>query len=940
MNKLARFCAYFAQKTVLSLNVFFLPLLLLLDAPLVKGATITSVGSGNWNSTTINAPWPLGIVPSSGDNVVISSGNTINLTNSPTIVDVTINGSGILNLNTNNCTLTVNGNFTMNSTGAINGNGTSRLVSIAGNLIIAGTNNVIQNVAITTGAAISITGTLTLNTANTAAKSFGSFVNNGVFTNSANNVPLTIRGDFVNNGTFTQGTGRVTFTGAASNTVSGSAASTGFGGGITVNKGTSQSNVLEVTNVITLSNGGLTLTNGTFKLSSASTMTPFTSDPNIPANARLWNNGGTMNSSASIDWTLLGAIRVDAGSINFGTATDDRIAPNSSGATSGLVEVNGGTLSVTGRISSGTNPWIYNMTGGLTLLGTLGNTTAGRDVFNLDNSTGGVFTMSGGTLTIVNKGGSAGENLGYHNTAVLGGGFTGGVLQMGNSSTTTGSIMRVESSRPIYNMVINAPSSTVQIQSPAAPSATTALQISNDLTVVNGVLDISNQGTFIGGDWTNQSAVTDPLVQGTNSVTFNGSAAQVFANSGSANGAVFYNVLFNNTFATTPQITLNNNLTATNGLTLTAGKVNLNSNTLTLGLSGAAPGTPLRSADFLYGGTFTRWFGTTAIAIANVAGLFPMGTSAGDYRPLWVGYSSNLTTAGVISVVHSPTYPATYVAASHTDASWGNTLQGVSNSLWTISTSTLAFNGSTGIVRYGGTGFGVNTLTDLDASLLASVIGTHGAATNVNTTYEVNRTALSTANIANSWRIGTRNTFASPLPISLLEFKAIADEDDVDLIWSTASEKNNSHFDIEHSLNGLDFTEIDSIPAAGNSNMLKNYFTEDHAPAKSINYYRLKQTDFDGKISRSHVVAVQFNGKPFTYQVYPNPAKGVFTFKTNALENEIQSLEITNALGQNVYFKNGFTSDLDLSDKADGIYYLRIKTADKTFTEKLVVKNK
>lgn len=734
----------FLYKTgIFLLLLFFLP-------HTSKAATVTTVGNGNWNSVVVGLPWPLGIVPSATDVVIIDNNDIVTLTTNQSIAGVTLNVGATLNLSTNTRTLTVNGNFMMNNNSAINGNANSRAVVISGDLVVSGPNKTIQNVVLSvTGTFWNVSGTILFNTGNSASKFFGHVLNDGTITNNTSNVPFTVSGNFTNNGTFTSGTGRVTFTGATSNTISGTAASTGFGGGITVNKGNSQNNVLEVTSVITMLNGGLILSNGTFKLSSASTIVPFTADPNIPLNAKLWNNGGTMNSTASIDWTILGYIHVSAGSLNFGTAINDRMAPNSSGATSGVIEISGGTLTATGRISSGTNAWRYIMSGGTASLGTLGNNTGGRDVFNLDNATNGVFSMSGGTLIICNKGGSAGENLGYHNSATLGTGFTGGVLQMGTAGTTTGTIMKVLTSIPIYNLRILANNCTVQVQSPAAP-VVTSVQVTNDLTIQDGTLDLSSLDLLVGGDWTNASAVADPLIQGTRRVTLNGTQAQTVTNTGSSNAMVFYNMEINNSFGTIPQITLSNTLNTTNGFTLSQGVVNLNSNTLTLGTSAAAAGTLGRTAGWLYGGTFTRWFNTPSIAIGNIAGLFPMGTDQGDYRPLWVAYSANLTTGGQVHVQHNPTYPATYVIASHNDASWGNLLEGVSNSVWNVSSTTLAFNGNTGQIRFGGTGFGTNALTDLNASLLASVVGAHAAATNVNTTYEANRTTLSTANLTNA----------------------------------------------------------------------------------------------------------------------------------------------------------------------------------------------
>ncbi len=914
----------------------FILFFLILIQNRANSATVTTVGNGNWNSTVIGLPWPLGIVPSATDVVIIDNNDIVNLTSNQSIGGVFLNVGATLNMNTNTRTLTVNGSFLMANNSTINGNATSRALVITGDLVIAGPNKTIQNIAISVaGTFWNVSGNITLNTGNTASKYFGNFLNDGTFINNSNNVPFTVGGNFTNNGTFTSGTGRVTFTGATSNTISGSAASTGFGGGITVNKGTSQNNILEVTSVITMVNGGLNLNNGTFKLSSASTIVPFTSNPNILANERLWVNGGTINSTASIDWTLEGALRVDAGSLNFGTAINNRIAPNSTSASTGLIEINGGTLTATGRISSGTDPWIYTMTGGLCQLGTIGNNSPGRDVFNLDNSASGVFSMSGGTLMICNKAGSVGQNLGYHNTATLGSGFTGGILQMGYASTTAGSIIRIESSIPIYNLVINAPGSTVQVQSPATPT-TSFLQITNDLTVTAGVFDISNQDIEIGGDWINASATADPLIEGTRRVTFDGMASQSISNTGSANGMVFSNIIVNNTSTVIPQVTLNTTLQAQNGLTLTAGKVNLNSNTFTLGTSAAAPGTLLRTADFVYGGTFTRWFPTALFAIGNAAGLFPMGTSQDDYRPLWVGYSSNLTTGGMISVLHNPTYPSTYVSATHADASWGSTLEGVSNSIWVVTSSALAFNGSTGIIRFGGTGFGNNNLTDMNASLLASVVGTHGAATNVNTTYEVNRTALSTAELVNSWRIGTRNVLSAPLPITLLEFTSQLREGNVALNWKTASEKNSDFIALERSVDGIRFEEIDRKKAQGSSNSLVEYQSIDNKPAPELNYYRLKLADKDGSCTYSKILAERVDFSLSEPLVFPNPTSGNIEIDGPNL-TDIVAVSIYNALGEVIRAYSGYPTNIDLSKEPNGAYFVQFTYLDKRLVKKVIL---
>jgi hypothetical protein len=414
---------------------------------------------------------------------------------------------------------------------------------------------------------------------------------------------------------------------------------------------------------------------------------------------------------------------------------------------------------------------------------------------------------------------------------------------------------------------------------------------------------------------------------------YNGATGQITGTGLSQNtpGSVTVNLSGGNT------LTLTANTTISGSLTLTSGKVNLNSNTLTLGTSASSVGLLTRTADYLFNGTFRRWFATAAIAIPSTSGLFPLGTSAGDYRPLWIGYTSNLTTAGIISAVHTATYPATFIAATHVDASWTNTLQGVSNAVWTIATSTLAFNGSTGAVRYGGTGFGSNTLTDLNASLAASVTGTHSAATNVNTTIEVNRTNLSTAIIANPWRIGTRNTAASPLPITLVDFKAEKIGEAIDLSWTTASEKNSAFFEVERSKDGLQFESIGRTKAAGNSNTLLNYELIDSFPLPSINYYRLKETDFDGKRSYSKIVSVSFENPAEEIYVYPNPSFNSINVFVKGEQKTCSSVEIINSLGQRVYRSENCYEQMDLDHLGTGVYYLKINFTDRSEIKKFVL---
>ena len=415
------------------------------------------------------------------------------------------------------------------------------------------------------------------------------------------------------------------------------------------------------------------------------------------------------------------------------------------------------------------------------------------------------------------------------------------------------------------------------------------------------------------------------------SYEYNGTAGQLSGNGLTQNtvGNLTVNLSSGQT------LTLSGNTTVSGNLTMTSGTVNLNSSTLTLGTSAAATGTLNRTAGFLYNGLFSRWFSTSTVAMPSNAGLFPMGTSQADYRPLWIGYTSALTSGGVISVTHTPTYPATYLSANHSDASWTSTVVGVSNSFWTVSTSGgISFNGTSGQIRYGGTGFGTNTLADLNASQRSSVTGSHSASTNANTTYEVNRINLSTAAITNTWYIGSRNLATSPLPITLKEFDAKTESDHVKIYWSTSSEKNNHYFVVEKSDDGKLFETLAIVDSKGDADTQQDYFVYDPDDETCYNYYRLKQVDYDGNYKTSKTIVICNEAEEFLINLFPNPTNGVVNFYTSN-QTAITEIEIYNNHGVKVFESKDWVETTDLSAFSAGIYAVHFNTTNNTIVKKI-----
>ena len=147
-------------------------------------------------------------------------------------------------------------------------------------------------------------------------------------------------------------------------------------------------------------------------------------------------------------------------------------------------------------------------------------------------------------------------------------------------------------------------------------------------------------------------------------------------------------------------------------------------------------------------------------------------------------------------------------------------------------------------------------------------------------------------------------TGAILLPVELADFSGKAQSNNTVLLtWNTASEYNNDCFNIMRSSDAVDWEIIGSVKGNGNSNQLISYQFIDEHYVGNLNYYRLKQVDFDGKINYSKTIPVRF-GIPVeetngNIKIYPNPTSGEIFIKVEKESNEIE-MQVYNPFGQNI----------------------------------------
>jgi len=176
---------------------------------------------------------------------------------------------------------------------------------------------------------------------------------------------------------------------------------------------------------------------------------------------------------------------------------------------------------------------------------------------------------------------------------------------------------------------------------------------------------------------------------------------------------------------------------------------------------------------------------------------------------------------------------------------------------------------------------------------------------------------------------------ADLLPVELINFSGEKDKTAINLSWQTASEVNSSYFEIQRSLDGVNFETIGSIDAAGFSNLVLNYDFRDENAFSGQNYYRLKEVDTDGRTQFSDILVVDFSNGNALLQMnlYPNPVNDKATLIFDASNEENATLEVLDQLGRVVYTSvisvvkgNNNISLNDLSI-ASGNYFVRVLTS-------------
>jgi hypothetical protein len=203
-------------------------------------------------------------------------------------------------------------------------------------------------------------------------------------------------------------------------------------------------------------------------------------------------------------------------------------------------------------------------------------------------------------------------------------------------------------------------------------------------------------------------------------------------------------------------------------------------------------------------------------------------------------------------------------------------------------------------------------------------------------------TAISPADFFRSW---TLSSSTSPLPIQLTAFNVSCNNGEANITWTTQTETNNDYFTVERSIDGINYETVTTVKGAGNSSSPITYTAIDAQPLPGTSYYRLSQTDFDGKTTHNNPIAFNgcsLDGTTISAFCWNN----AITARINAADADNYTMTLCNLTGQVIWsdvksLPAGYSEVLlNPGSLSYSIYVLNINSNRISYNKKLVLGNR
>ena len=658
-------------------------------------------------------------------------------------------------------------------------------------------------------------------------------------------------------------------------------------GGTFANTGTLAVGTYSTFNCTMTNSGTMSVTSMTLILSSFTNTGTVNNTGNLVLTNLLggstWNNnnGSTLNISGNISYSGSGNTfnaSASANTVNFCASGTQNIFST----TYHHLSVSGsGTKTLSGNVTVNSN------------LTVSGSATLACSTYQITGNGSGILSLSSGTTLSLGNAGSA-TNVSFPTS------YTSANISLNSSSTviyqSTGA-QTVSSTPTSYGHLT--------IQGGGTKTLAGSIVVNGDLTIAGSAgLDVSasNYSITANQDWTVTSSKTPPFTARSGTVTFSGLGYSDINSSGTE---TFYNLVINNP----------------GGVSISGGTQQVSSVlTLTNGIVNQMATLEILAGASVSGASDASYVDGMVTKTGNTAFSFPVGGS-GVYSPLVISAPSVVTDKFSVGYYYQD--PNIAFDVTQKDA----TITNISRcEYWSMSRTA----GSSSVtVTPGWTANSCNITSPTDMRIARwdvteSKWKDHGNG-GVTGTISVG-TIVSAAALSSFGPITLANVNSTTLPVHLLSFNCkILESNQVQLGWATATEINNDYFSIERSEDGIHFKVVAVVPGSGNSQQVRRYAFTDIHPIAGTTYYRLRQTDYDGKSVCSDLCWTEpYSNHENEISMFPNPASNEL-FIRNKQYTSAQVL-VRDQYGKEVLqteLRHGVDTRLDLSDFSAGIYYMR-----------------
>lgn len=179
------------------------------------------------------------------------------------------------------------------------------------------------------------------------------------------------------------------------------------------------------------------------------------------------------------------------------------------------------------------------------------------------------------------------------------------------------------------------------------------------------------------------------------------------------------------------------------------------------------------------------------------------------------------------------------------------------------------------------------------------------------------------------------------LPVEWVHFDATSKNTNVELEWVTATEENNSHFEIQRSVNGDIWETLGQLNGMGNTLSITTYNFVDVEPHVGVNQYRIKQVDFDGRFEYSKTIGINHTTQTMINEIklFPNPSQQNvnISWKSKLLNGFVELLDLNGQVTKSYKIQNAAQTRMDVSDMQNGVYYFKVYNDDFESVKPLII---